>query len=282
MRKLSIVVLILLSLLAFDSVEPAGLLPILGNQTVVVPFEVVGNQVKAEVNLLGIIHVRLQITFENVIGLNQNALNITATKILTGDLSILKRITNPTQITIPLQLPVLINITPSQNSTLTFTGAYEVELYTQNLNFLPVLRLYKAGNGLQFRDITTFTGMGSYRVRGTSGSFSDFLILVDLRSSQTVIQQKFSFLQETLSSNAAQIQPAFYQSLQEWLDAARSSWQAGQKSQAVGYLEAMISAIKLDNGASVPNTHRANDPHTINVAGALRAEAATLIFSLNL
>jgi hypothetical protein len=280
MRKLSILVLILLSLSALDSAEPAGLLPI-GNQKVVVPFQVIGNQVKAEINL-GILHVRLQITFEDVMGLNQNALNITATKILTGDLSILQRLTDPTQITIPLQLPVLINITPSQNSTLTFTGNYEVELYTQNLNFLPALRLLKAGNGLQFRDITTFTGMGSYRVRGTSGDFSDFLILIDLRNVQTVIQQKFSFLQQTLSSNAAQIEPAFYQSLQGWLDAARSSWQAGQKSQAVSSLEAMISAIKLDDGASVPNTYRANDPNTKNVAGALRAEAATLIFSLNL
>jgi hypothetical protein len=281
MRKLSIAVLILLSLHTFHSAEPAGLLPVPGNQTVVVPFEVVGNQVKAEIDI-GVIHVRLQITFEEVIGLNQNALNITATKILTGDLSILKRLSNPTEITIPLQLPVLINITPTQNSTLTFTGAYEVELYTQNLTFLPALRLFKAANGLQFRDITTFTGMGSYRVRGTSGDFSDFLILVDLRSSQTVIQQKFNLLQETLSSNAAQIAPAFYQSLQGWLDAARASWQAGQKSEAVNHLETMISAIKLDDGASVPNNYRANDPNTTNVAGALCAEAATLIFSLNL
>jgi hypothetical protein len=279
--KLSIAAWIVLCVLVVAPVEATETsLPPDVQETVV--FEVIGNQVKGQIDLLGILNVTFQITFENVIGLNQNSLTITATKLLATDLSLLKRLSDPSQITLPLQLPVLINITPSQNSTLTFTGTYEIELYTKNLTFSPALRLFKAPNGMQFRDITTFSGMGSYRVRGTSGDFSDFLILVDIRNRQTVIQSKLDYLQQTLSSNAAQIEPSFYQSLQGLLDATRSSWQNGQNSEAVKRLESMISAIKLDNGASIPNTHRANDPNTANVAGALRAGAATLIFSLNL
>ena len=281
MRYLYVPVLVLaLSILSLPASAAGGLLPILGGDEPV-QFDVVGNQIKAQVDL-GLLDVTLQITFENAIGLNQNALRINASRVLTGDLGLLRRITDPSLISIPLQLPVLINITPTPNSTLTFTGAYEIELYTRNLSFLPVLRLFKASNGLKFQDITTFTGMGSYRVRGTSGDFSDFLILLDLRNVQTAIQSKMNDLQQILAANATQIDPEFYQSLQMWVDAARTSWQSGSNSEAVTHLESMISAIQLDNGQSVPNTYRANDPNTINVAGALRAAAATLIFSLNL
>jgi hypothetical protein len=246
-----------------------------------VDVDVNGNQVYAEINVLDHYHVTLKITFENAIGLDANTLTITAIQVNPKDLSLISRLPG-NLVSLPSALPILINVTPSSQSSLTFTGDYEIELYTHDLVFDPSLRLFKSPNGGSFSDITTFSGIGSYRVRGTSGDFSDFLILLDLRSQNQVIQNKFDVLQQTLSANASRIQIAMYQNLQTELTAARNSWQQGNNGVAVSHLEQIISSIKSDNGQSMPYASRANDPNSSNVGGILRAQSYTLIFSLNL
>jgi hypothetical protein len=243
--------------------------------------QVNGNQALAEVNVLDHYHVTLKITFENAIGLDANTLTISAIQVNPQDLSLIRRLPG-NLVSLPSALPILINITPSSQSSLTFTGDYEIELYTHDLVFDPSLRLFKSPNGGSFSDITTFSGIGSYRVRGTSGDFSDFLILLDLRNQNQVIQSKFDVLQQTLTANVSRIQPAMYQNLQAELTAAKNSWQQGNNGNAVSHLEQIISSIKSDNGRSMPYSYRANDPNSSNVGGILRAQSSTLIFSLNL
>jgi len=243
--------------------------------------QVDGNQVYAELNVLDLYHVTLKITFENVIGLDANTLSITAVQVNPQDVSLIRRLPG-NLVSLPSALPILINVTPSSQSSLTFTGDYEIELYTHDLVFDPSLRLFKSPNGGSFSDITTFSGIGSYRVRGTSGDFSDFLILLDLRSQNQVIQNKFDVLQQTLTANASRIQAAMYQNLQTELTAARNSWQQANNGAAVSHLEQIISSIKSDNGQSMPYAYRANDPNSSNVGGILRGQSSTLIFSLNL
>ena len=67
---------------------------------------------------------------------------------------------------------------------------------------------------------------------------------------------------------------------QATVNAAYSSYQQGLTAQAVSHLESLITEIKQDNGQAIPNVYRANDPNSRNIAGKLREQAATLIFSL--
>lgn len=257
------------------------IVPCLSADTII-EVEVQGNEVLASIEVAETFNVDLVITFENVIGLNSESLVFNAAQINPLDLTLLNRIGPQSLFSIPAQLPVLINITPSSTSTLSFTGAYEIELSTSNLAFDPKFRLFTAPNGGNFQDVTTFSGIGSYRVRGTGGDFSDFLIITDLRTNSTVINDKYTKLQNALNDNASRIAPEMLNSLQQKLNASKSSYQSGAIQDAVAHLDDFINLIKGDDGQSVPNTYRANDPSVINVAGELRRKAATLIFSLRL
>jgi hypothetical protein len=247
-----------------------------------VEVEVIDGELHAEISLNQLYQIDLTIAFEDVIGLTTESLVINATQINPLDIALLSRIGPSNLFNIPAGLPVLINITPSPTSALSFTGPYEIELSTSNLVFDPKLRIFTSPNGGNFEDITTFSGIGSYRVRGTSGDFSDFLIITDLRTPTVATNDKYSRLQNSLNNHASRITPEMLANLQQKLDASKASFLAGNKNEAAQHLEDFITLIQTDNGQSMPNTYRANDENAINVAGELRRKAATLIFSLRL
>jgi hypothetical protein len=253
-----------------------------GSTAVPVEVEVLDGELHAEISINQVYEIDLTIVFEDVIGLTTESLVITATQINPLDIGLLNRIGPSNLFSIPAGLPVLINITPSPTSTLSFTGPYEIELSTSNLVFDPNFRIFTSPNGGTFEDITTFSGIGSYRVRGTSGDFSDFIIINDLRTPNTVINDKYTKLQNSLNNHASRITPEMLANLQQILDASKTSFLAGNKNEAVQHLEDFVTLIQTDNGQSMPNTYRANDENAINVAGELRRKAATLIFSLRL
>jgi len=243
--------------------------------------QVVGKELDAHITVASAYQADLKIIFENVTGLDVNALTITAIQPNLND--VIARLSDPSLISLPAQFPVLITITPPPGSALAFTGIVTIDLDTSNLSFSPSFRLFTAPSGVGiFDDITNFSGVGSYRVHGTGGGFSDFLILTDLRDPSSVINSKFGKLQDTLNTNASLISPAMLQNLQTKYNAALAAYQAGAKDQAVTNLNAFIDLIKTDNGASMPNIYRANSPTTKNVAGELRRRADTLVFSLRL
>jgi len=234
----------------------------------------------ARITVSGIYSADLKITFENVIGLNVNSLTLDATQVSLSNL--LNRLSEPSFINLAGQFPVMISINPSSGSNLSFTGVVTVELDTSNLTFGSTLRLYSAPSGGVFEDITKFSGTGSYRVNGTKGRFSDFLIVTDVRDSGVAIQSKFDTLQQSLDANASKIDSGMVQTLQSQLTAALSAYQGGSKPTAISNLNTMINTITADNGNTIPNIYRADDTSAINVAGELRSRAATLIFSLAL
>ena len=244
--------------------------------------EVQDNELSASIEVAEIFNIDLTITFENAIGLNSNSFLFNVTQVNPLDPSLLSRIGSQNLFSIPAQLPILINITPTAASTLSFTGVYEIELSTSNLAFDSKYRLLTAPNGGNFDDITTFSGIGSYRVRGTGGDFSDFLILTDLRTKNIVVIDKYTKLENALNTHSPRIAAEMLANLQNKLAASKSSFHSGLIDDAVAHLDDFINLIKADEGQSVPNAFRANDPSIINVAGDLRRKAATLIFSLRL
>lgn len=246
----------------------------------VFPVQVQGNEATTEINLNGIYQVSLTIAFENVTGLNSNALTVSAVQVSSADL--ISRLSDPSLITLPGQLPIVISISPSPNSNLSFTGVYSIELHTTSLTFNTALRLFTSHQGGTFEDITNFSGVGSYRVHGTGGRFSDFVILADVRTNDTVIQSKFSGLQSSLNANSQSIAAGMLQNLQAKYNAALLAYQSGDKTGAVSTLTSMDDLIAADNGASMPYRYVANDSTKKNVGGELRKIIATLIFSLRL
>lgn len=242
--------------------------------------QVAGNEITAMVDVAGVFKASLKITFEEALGLNADSLDLSALQLDPTDPALLNRLPNPAKISLPSQFPIILSVSPAAASNLTFAGVYELELSTSNLVFSPDFRIFKAPVGGLFDDITDFSGVGSYRVRGTSGEFSDFLILLDTRNKNSVIQQKFDAVQDALNTYAAQIDPGVLSSLQAKLDSARQSYALGLTVEAAADMEAFGAEVKADGGANIPNLFRANDPATVNVAGILRSRAATLVFSI--
>jgi hypothetical protein len=244
-----------------------------------------GNQATGVISLPGGISADLGITFENVVGLTPSALDVTVSLVNPLDLALLNRLPllNLFQHVGPTgAFPVLLRIEPSAGSTLSFSGVAVVSLYTTNLqlNSLVPLALFKASAGGPFKDNTVSESAGSYRVCGSEGDFSEFLIVLDLRPINTIINAKFDDLQALLTLYAPSIPAAVASSLQAELTQARTDYQAGLTLQAITGMAAFSNDVHVHSGADIPDVWRANDSSAVDIAGLLRTAADTLKFSL--
>ena len=248
--------------------------------TLPVTLGVEGNTAGAAVELPGGLGVDLTISFEQVVGLNPSALEVSASVIGPLDVSVLSRL--PTGITVPGALPVLLEINPAPGSGLSFQGVVTVSFHTHNLSLrsdMP-LSFFSSSGGGTFRDITRYEGIGSYRAGGSSGGFSEFLIVLDVRNLTGVINGKFAALDGLLVQHAGRIPEDVATTLQSSLDAARVSWLGGDVTGAIRGVTAFEALVRQHAGGPIPDVWRAHDPSVVNVAGQLRSAATTLNFSL--
>src|SRR6185369_14716257 len=98
----------------------ASSMPGLG-QTALVP-TISGNELTARIELPGGLAADLTITLESVVGLNANALALTASPVNPKDLSFVSRL--PAGVSIPSGFPVVVKIEPTPASALAFEGVY--------------------------------------------------------------------------------------------------------------------------------------------------------------
>ena len=131
-------------------------------QTSLAP-QISGNSVTAKIQLPGGVEADLSIAFEQVVGLNSNALALSAALISPSDATLMSRMPDPASFSIPAGFPVLVRIDPTPGSGLSFSGVSRVSLYTHNLTFTAgsPLRLYTAHGGGAFRDMTGSLDPGS-------------------------------------------------------------------------------------------------------------------------
>jgi hypothetical protein len=245
-------------------------------ETALVP-TISGNELTARIELAGGVAADLAVTFESVVGLNANALALSASLVDLNDLS--SRL--PEGVSLPLGFPVVVRIEPTASSALSFEGVYKLSLYTNNLTLgaNSPLRLYRARQGGAFADMTGFLQAGSVRAGGSGPGFSEFLIVADTRAVDSVIAGKFDTLSSQLSANSSAIAPAVAADLQQRLSQARTAYDSGSLAAAIDGISAFGDEVKKQSGAAVPNVWRANGGPT-NVAGLLRSAADTLKFSL--
>jgi hypothetical protein len=240
-----------------------------------------GNEARGEISLPFGISADLIIEFENPVGLTPTALVATAEFVSPTDPDLLVRL--PADTSVQAAFPVLLKIGPASPSGLTFSSVATVSLHTHNLVYNPAApqALLKAHDGGSFVDITTSEGIGSYRVGGSGGDFSEFLIARDSRAVDTAIVDKFDALQATLSEHGSEMPFLVRTTLQVRLTAARLLYLAGSLLPAINKLTSFASFVVLHTGADIPGTWDADNPALINVAGLLRTGAETLKFSLD-
>lgn len=242
-----------------------------------------GNRLTARIELAGDLRADLSVEFENAVGLSAANLGLSAETVDPTDLSLLLRLPDLDTTGIAAGFPVRVHIAPPTGGGLSFSGTASIELYTHNLLYTAgtPLRLFSAPDGGQFRDITEAMSSGSYRVRGSKGQFSEFLIVADLRATDTVVRAKFDRLRDLLDTHGAEMSNAAYTELDSMLAAARQHYANGQVIAAIGEIEAFARAVKARSGGDIPDVWRATRDIT-NVGGMLRAGAGTLRFSLTL
>jgi hypothetical protein len=240
---------------------------------------VAGDSVHLTVSLSGGLGGDLTLSFEDVVGLNLANLGVSAQTINLSNPALLARM--PSSVT--PGFAVLLRIEPPAAGGLAFSGITTLEVHTHNLNYTAgcPLRLFSAPLGGPFKDITTHMGAGSYRVRGSSGGFSEFLIVSDLRPVDQVITDKLDRLEKMLDDYTASMTGTLYDDLEERLEDIRAAHAQGDTAEAIQEVDGFLAAVQQNAGTTLPNVWRsARDVQ--NVAGYLRAGAMTLRFSLAL
>ncbi|MDA3935192.1 MAG: hypothetical protein PF630_12835 [Gammaproteobacteria bacterium] len=241
-----------------------------------------GNEARIDIDYAGVLDASLTIRFEQAVGLSADALGVSARLVgLSSMAKLQSRFPDPDAITMPAAFPLLISINPSAGHGLTFAGIVDIELYTTTLQYIlgTPLRLFSSSNGELFRDITEEISSGSYRVRGSGGQFSEFLIASDLRPLTDVALRKFDRL-EQISLTSVDVAAA--QSIADLIANAKNNWMNGQLSSAISDLRE-LDAFVIEAAASgdVPNVWHAGGA-TRNVAGMLRANAKTLRYTIGM
>jgi len=241
------------------------------------------NKVEAVIELPGGIETEFEINFDESLGLNTSSIGLSAELVNVLDPVLLSRLPDSLQTSLPAAFPMMITVEPPSDQGLSFEGLASVSLHTHNLDYSvnTPLRLFKAPLGGQFRDITVSTGAGSYRVRSSTGGFSQFLVVVDLRPIATVINTKLTRLNDLFNTHQMNIDPSVALDIQNYLTDVNSYIGTGSYNSASQKLLKLIKVIKNADGNEIPNVWRSSRDIT-NVAGELIAQAQTLRYSLRI
>ncbi len=113
------------------------------------------------------------------------------------------------------------------------------------------------------------------RARGTTGGFSQFLMVADLRETGAVVAEKFGWLRTGVDALPATEQPAF----DSLVDAAEAAVDSGDYATAIAALDAVRTRAAARAGIAIPDQWRATRDAN-NQAGGLIADATTLKFSV--
>lgn len=235
------------------------------------------------IELAGGLEADLLLNFENALGLSAQNLNISAEIINPLDPQWLWRLPHGVKTLIPNLFPVLITIEPRADRGFSFSGVATIDIHTHNLEYIPntPLRLYKAPLGGAFRDITITTGAGSYRARGSLGSFSQFLIVADIRLPSVVVNEKIQAMRSELNSASSILPLTLFTELQASLNIIESRYLQSQIAGALSELDKFTFMLQSHRGDAIPDVWRSSRDIR-NIFGELSALSQSLRYSLNL
>jgi len=218
----------------------------------------------------------LSIRFDDATGVTAANLGIKAETISISNPALLARL--PSSLTsIPGALPLLITVEPPVTGTLVQHRVTHVEVHTHLLPYEAgsSLRLFKSPLNGAFRDITESVQPGSVRTRGTTPGWSQFIVILDLRPTSSVISEKFAYLQNQVNL----LSPTEAAPLQSYLNTAQNAVALGNYDDAVVAMDSFSARVSQRAGTNIPDTWRSARDLTNN-AGELLCGANTLVFSI--
>jgi hypothetical protein len=239
-----------------------------------------GNTVVAQVDLLGIVGTELRLEFESVQNLSAQNLGLGARLVSPLDPNLLARLPAEGLGALSVALPVAISVDPPANGGLKFQNTVRAEIHTHTLGFTidSPLRLYKSPHDGEFFDMTSAVAPGSVRTRGSTGGFSDFIVVLDLLPSAQHAEDKYDYL-VTRSADPA-IPVAVRAMLAHDLAASRAEFDADNYAGAQQQLALFVQHVRANAGGAIPNEWRSQRDRD-NVAGDLLGYAGSLSFSID-
>ena len=246
-------------------------------QSLPVTVEVSGNHAQASITIDGTEVAELLLDFQDASGLSASSLGVSADVVNPLDPALLARLPDVNLTAITTGLPVMITIEPPANGGLSFRNTGRLEIHTHALPYAigSSLRVFKAPLGGNFRDVTDEIAEGSVRARSTYGGFSQFLILTDVRTTGTVVNEKIGWLRDKVSTLPLSERGAFNAKLDE----VQTAVALGNYATALDAIDAFRSRAQARSGQFIANEWRATRD-VDNQAGNLVAGAATLRFSV--
>jgi hypothetical protein len=240
------------------------------------------------------------ITFDSPANLTAAELNLTAQLVSPSDFAITSRLPgclllSPDCVTVDPAFPMLITVEPlnlpwlfhsgfesgeSPNGNLSFLNTYDFEVHTADLTYVDgtPYRLFKAPIGGSFDDISTAITSGSVRARGSGGTFSQFMVVSDLRNTLLVEQLvKEPELQTRIL--LATISNLLRTNLLNLLSNVQSAVGAGDYVTAIADLDQLIAETQANAGIGIANEW-SSDRTLANDAGQILSLAQTLRFTL--
>ncbi len=215
--------------------------------------------------------------FENASGLTASSLGLSADLVNLSDPTLLSRLPNVQLNQLESAFPLLVTIEPPALGGLKFRTV-RVEFHTHALVYSigSSFRLFKAPLNGSFKDITDEIAQGSVRARGTTGGFSQFLVLSDLRETGAVAAEKLLGLRDRVDTLPAAEQ-AFFEAR---LDAVESGLAAADYASAITNTRLIAQHARARAAAGAIGDEWRATRDVQNPAGDLIAGAASLEFSI--
>jgi hypothetical protein len=236
-----------------------------------------GNHAEIQVGAPIVPLLEVSLDFQDATGLSPASLGASAQLVNLGDTGLLGRLPDLDLTPLTNTLNVLITIQPPANGGLSFRGTGRLEIHTHLLPYTTgsSLRIFKAPLLGPFRDVTDEIAEGSVRARTTYGGFSQFLILVDLRPTGMVVDEKIGWLR----GQVAALPFGERAPLDTLLDQADAAVDVANYPGAIAAIDAFRARVQARAGQYIPDEWRATGG-VDNQAGQLVAGANTLRFSV--
>lgn len=249
--------------------------PVAAAQSLPVQVAVNGNVATVVVGTASAPVADVTLTFDSPHNLTPSNLGVSAQLVSVTDPGLLARLPG-TLTSLDSAFPLLLTVEPPAGG-LSFDREVQVEIHTHALAYTygTSYRLFKAPLGGAFRDITREVAQGSVRARGTTGGFSQFLILSDVRRTGDVVDDKL----ERLRQRIAMLPATEATPLEALRAAAADDVAAARYDAALADLDALAARVDARAGTAIPATWTAGGGSS-NHAGELLAGVDTAKFSI--
>jgi len=237
-----------------------------------------GNVATVRIGVAGNPIADMTISFDDATGLTPASLGVRADTVNVSDPALVARLPSATLTSIPSAFPVLVTVEPPNAGGLSFHRQAHIDLHVHALAYTAgtPLRLFKAPLSGSFRDITSDVAPGSVRTRGTTGGWSQMLVVTDLRPSGTVIADKIASLRTLIAT----INIRDRERLTALLNNVQAAVNSAHYRDAIASLDAFRAYVSAHAGSTIPDQWRATRDLT-NSAGELLSGADSLRYSIS-